>query len=182
MDHVNLLGPSLAHIANHKAGIMRKGTICVTCVQSPDAFEVLINESRRVSAPLKVATEGQTSSVITALPTIAHRANTAIAVQVVRNLLQGGYGYQAARPFDEQDMNRGLETCRSLGSFRAISRSPHYFFLDTAHNTLSLPVALDWFDGRTSSLDQQSVTMIACHDSPQSANRSPGILPTASQY
>lgn len=155
MDHVNLLGPSLAHIANHKAGIMRKGTICVTCEQSPDAFEVLMNESRKLSAPLEVATEDQTSSVIKALPTIAHRTNTAIAVQVVRNVLQGRDGYQAARAFDEHDVTRGLKMCRSLGSFREISRSPRYFFLDTAHNTLSLPVALVWFAERAASLDQQ---------------------------
>jgi len=164
MDHVNLLGPSLAHIANHKAGIMRKGTICVTCEQSPDAFEVLINESRRVSAPLEVVAEDQTCSVIKELPTVAYRPNAAIAVEVVRNVLQGRGGHQAARSFDEQDMIRGLKTCRSLGSFREISRSPHYFFLDTAHNTLSLPVALDWFDERALTLDQQSVTITACHD------------------
>ena len=166
MDHVNLLGPSLAHIANHKAGIMRKGTICVTCEQSPDAFEVLINESRKLSAQLEVAADGETSGVIAALPTIAHQTNTAIAVQVVRSVLQGRESSQAVRPFDEQDVIRGLKTYRSLGSFREISRSPHHFFLDTAHNTLSLPVALDWFDERAASLDQQSVTMIACHDFP----------------
>ena len=163
MDHVNLLGPSLAHIANHKAGIMRKGTICVTCEQSPDAFEVLINE---LSAQLEVAADGETSGVIAALPTITHQTNTAIAVQVVRSVLQGRESSQAVRPFDEQDVIRGLKTYRSLGSFREISRSPHHFFLDTAHNTLSLSVALDWFDERAMSLDQQSVTMIACHDSP----------------
>lgn len=92
VDHFNLLDPSLAYIANHKAGNMRKETICVTCAQSPDAFEVLIDESRRLSAPLKVATEDQTSSVIKALPTVDHRANTAIAVQVVRNVLQSRDG------------------------------------------------------------------------------------------
>jgi folylpolyglutamate synthase len=155
MDHVNLLGPSLAHIANHKAGIMRKGTICVTCEQSPDAFEVLLNESQKLSAPLEIATEGLASSVIKGLPTVAHRTNTAIAVRVVQNLLQDQECDQAIRPFDEQDVIRGLKMCRSLGSFRKISRSPHYFFLDTAHNTLSLPVALDWFDERAVSLDQQ---------------------------
>lgn len=160
MDHVNLLGPSLTHIAHHKAGIIRKGTICVTCEQSPDAFEVLINESKQLSAPLEVATEGHFSCIIKALPTVAHRTNTAIALQVVRNLLQARDSDPASRPFDEQDVIRGLRTCKSLGSFLEISRSPNHFFLDTAHNTLSLPVALDWFEGRAGSLNQQSVTTI----------------------
>ena len=158
MDHVNLLGPSLAHIANHKAGIMRKGTICVTCEQSPDAFEVLINESRKLSAPLEIATEGLASSVIKELPTVAHRTNTAIAVMVVQNLLQGRECGQAVRPFDEQDVIRGLKTCRSHGSFREISRSPHYFLLDAAHNTLSLPVVLDWSAERSMFLEHQSAS------------------------
>jgi len=162
MDHVNLLGPSLAHIANHKAGIMRKGTICVTCEQSPDAFEVLIDQSRKLSAPLEVATEDQTSGIIRSLPTVAHQTNTAIAVHVVRNLLQGRYDDWAVKAFDEQDVVKGLKACESLGSFREISKPPHHFFLDTAHNTLSLPVALDWFAEGAVSLGQQSVTMMSC--------------------
>lgn len=77
-------------------------------------------------------------------------------------------------------MIRGLKTRRSLGSFREISRSPHYFFLDTAHNTLSLPVVSNSFDERALTLDQQSVFMIACHESLRSADRSPDMLPVAS--
>lgn len=159
MDHIHLLGPSLANIANNKAGIMRKGTICVTCEQPPDALEVLINQSQTLQAPLEIATDGHISSAISSviemLPTVAHRTNTTIAVQVVRHVLQGKYGDQDFKSFSEQDVIRGLKAYRSHGSFQEVSRSPHYYFLDTAHNTLSLPVALKWFDERAVSLDQQ---------------------------
>lgn len=159
MDHIHLLGPSLANIAEHKAGIMRKGTICVTCEQEPDALEVLINQSRKLSAPLEIATDGHISSVINAvieaLPTIAHRTNTAMAVQVVEHVLQSKYGDQDLDTFGEQDVIRGLKAYNSPGSCQEIARSPHYYFLDTAHNTLSLPVALGWFGERVVSLDQQ---------------------------
>lgn len=155
MDHIHLLGPSLAHIARNKAGIMRKGTLCVTCEQPPDAFEELIDQSRRLSAPLEIATDGQNRSIIEGLPTIAHRTNAAIALRVVQHILQDGGGDLACRPFDEQDVIRGLRMYRSPGSFQEISRSPLHFFLDIAHNTLSLPVALNWFAERALQLDQQ---------------------------
>lgn len=77
-------------------------------------------------------------------------------------MLQGGDDDQSVRSSDEQDVIRGLKTYTSLGSFRGISKSPHHFFLDTAHNALSLPVALDWFNEEALALDQRSVTMTAC--------------------
>ncbi|KAM0704123.1 hypothetical protein Q7P35_008355 [Cladosporium inversicolor] len=156
MDHIHLLGPSLAHIAQNKAGIMRKGTICVTCEQPPDALEILLDQSRRLSAPLEIANDGQASSVIKALPTIAHQTNAAIALHVVQHILQGRGDDLVSKPFDEQDTIQGLKMYNSPGSFQVISRSPHHFFLDTAHNTLSLPVALDWFAESAIQLEQQN--------------------------
>ncbi|KNE66954.1 FolC protein [Allomyces macrogynus ATCC 38327] len=49
IDHVGLLGSTVAEIASHKAGIMKRGTPCFIGVQTePDATAVLVDEARRV--------------------------------------------------------------------------------------------------------------------------------------
>jgi folylpolyglutamate synthase len=150
MDHVHLLGPSLAEIARNKAGIMREHTICMTCEQPPEAFEVLMEHSNRLSAPLDDVTENDPpSKAVAALPTVAHRTNAAIALKVVTHLLLQKYSPdQNLRVLDGQDVILGLQRYKSPGSFREIVRPPCHFFRDTAHNTLSLPVALEWFSGK----------------------------------
>lgn len=156
MDHVHLLGPSLADIARNKAGIMREHTICVTCEQPPEAFEVLMEHSSRLSAPLDdVTDDDQSSDAIAALPTVAHRTNAAIALKVVTHLLQRDGQNQNLRGFEEQDVILGLQRYKSPGSFRELARPPCHFFLDTAHNTLSLPVALEWFSGKVAVNEQE---------------------------
>lgn len=134
---------------------MRKGTVCVTCEQLPEAFDVLTDRSRILSAPLEVVSADPISSLMKALPTVAHRTNTAIAIRVASHVLQGRHARQSYRAFDEQDISKGLETCKSPGSFQEISKPPCHFFLDSAHNALSIPVALEWFAERVASLDQQ---------------------------
>jgi folylpolyglutamate synthase len=118
----------------------------VTCEQPPEAFEVLMEHSNRLSAPLDdVTDDDQPSDAIAALPTVAHRTNAAIALKVVAHLLQRDGHNRNLSVLDEQDVIIGLQRYKSPGSFREIANPPCHFFLDTAHNTLSLPVALEWF-------------------------------------
>jgi folylpolyglutamate synthase len=139
MDHVHLLGPSLAEIARNKAGIMR------------------MEHSNRLSAPLDDVTEDDPpSKAIAALPTVAHRTNAALALKVVTHLLLQRYSPdQNLRVLDEQDVVLGLQQYKSPGSFREIARPPCHFFLDTAHNTLSLPVALEWYAEKVALNEQE---------------------------
>jgi folylpolyglutamate synthase len=156
MDHIHLLGPSLADIARNKAGIMREHTVCVTCEQPPEAFEVLLEHSNRLSAPLHDVTDEPLNDTIAALPTVANRTNATIALKVVTHLLlQKNNQDQGLRTFDEQDVILGLQRYKSPGSFREIARPPCHFFLDTAHNTLSLPVALKWFSEKVALKQQE---------------------------
>lgn len=152
MDHVHLLGPSLADITRHKAGIMREKTVCVTCEQQLEALGILTNESQRLSAPLDVVTDGPFSSVTKTLPTIAHRTNAAIAIKVATHVLQRRKASNSVAAFDKEDVIEGLKICENPGSFQEFSNGPCHFHLDTAHNSISLPIALDWFAGKTSTL------------------------------
>lgn len=54
-DHVDLLGPTLTHIAGEKAGIMREHAPCIVAYQPEEAFAVLEAEAEKVGAPLFAA-------------------------------------------------------------------------------------------------------------------------------
>ena len=52
LDHLELLGPTLAAIAREKAGIMKPGVPLATGAQSDEAIAVLAAEAERVGTPL----------------------------------------------------------------------------------------------------------------------------------
>ncbi len=54
LDHTDRLGPTLAHIAREKAGILRPGVPAVVGVRSAEALTVILGRARRVGAPLSV--------------------------------------------------------------------------------------------------------------------------------
>lgn len=54
LDHVELLGPTLADIAREKAGIFRPGVPALAACSSPEARAVLVAEAQRIGAPLRL--------------------------------------------------------------------------------------------------------------------------------
>jgi len=54
IDHQNLLGPTIEHIAREKAGIFKKGIPVVTVPQDPAAMKVLKKQAAAVKAPLTI--------------------------------------------------------------------------------------------------------------------------------
>ncbi len=54
LDHMELLGPTLADIAREKAGIFRPGVPAIAAADSAEARSVLLAEARRIGAPLRL--------------------------------------------------------------------------------------------------------------------------------
>jgi dihydrofolate synthase/folylpolyglutamate synthase len=52
LDHVERLGPTIAHIAAEKAGILKRGTVCVTARQTPEAEAVIEERARALGVRL----------------------------------------------------------------------------------------------------------------------------------
>lgn len=52
MDHAPLLGPALAEVAEHKAGIIRPGNAVFCCHLAPEAMHVIQNHARQKQADL----------------------------------------------------------------------------------------------------------------------------------
>ena len=89
LDHVAILGNTLALIAGEKAGIIKKGVPAVTTsVQPPEGLAVLAQHARTVSAPLFLAPPldrySTTGPVHLGLQGDFQRHNAALALALVR--------------------------------------------------------------------------------------------------
>jgi dihydrofolate synthase/folylpolyglutamate synthase len=151
LDHVPLLGTTLAEIATEKAGIIHPGATVVLAAQQPEAAEVLLRRAAEVGAT--VAREGLEFGVVerhTAvggqlvtlqglagtydemfLPLFGeHQAqNAACAVAAVEAFLGGG----TARQIDPDAVREGLADARSPGRLEVVRTSPTVV-LDAGHN------------------------------------------------
>jgi dihydrofolate synthase / folylpolyglutamate synthase len=150
MDHAALLGPTLAEVAAHKAGIVHEGATVVLAQQPPEAAEVLLRHCAEVGAT--IAREGLEFGVVdrrTAvggqlldLQGLAGRydevflplhgphqaANAAAALAAVEAFLGGGQG-----ALDADLVREGFARVDSPGRLEVARTSPTVL-LDAAHN------------------------------------------------
>jgi dihydrofolate synthase/folylpolyglutamate synthase len=134
LDHTEFLGPTLAHIATEKAGIMKPGVPVVSAPQKDDAGAVLLDVATRVGALLRVVDDADVRLTPTPALVGAHqRENAAVA----RLLVQASGLVDAARLDDA--VARGLAAVRWPGRYETVSTSP-LVILDGAHDGLAATV------------------------------------------
>ena len=134
MDHMGILGNTLAEIAANKAGIIKPQTAVVSVRQHPEAMEVIETVCRREECRLFVADTGQASAIRYGWETQSFHykeyenlkislggayqiENAALAVEAVRTLNKLGYSIM------EEQLRRGLEKTRWRGRFTVLSKS-----------------------------------------------------------
>jgi dihydrofolate synthase/folylpolyglutamate synthase len=151
LDHVPLLGRTLAEVAAEKAGIIHPGSTVVLAAQPPEAAEVLLRRAAEVGAT--VAREGLEFGVVDRRTAVggqlitlqglagtydemflplfgAHQAaNAAAAVAAVEIFLGGG----ESRQIDPDAVREGLADARSPGRLEVVRTSPT-IVLDAGHN------------------------------------------------
>lgn len=148
LDHMRLLGSTIAEIAGEKAGIIKSGAAAVLAPQAPEAERVLLARAREVGAsPYRfgvdfglrarsVAVGGQLISVaglsasydefFLPLHGVHQAVNAACAVAGVEAFLGG-------RPLEEEAVRAALAGASSPGRLEIVRRSPTVL-LDAAHN------------------------------------------------
>lgn len=146
LDHLRSLGPGLADIARHKAGIIKLGVPVVVAEQPPEALAVIEAEARALASPLllagrdfrwEVRAEGAEGGVFTyrdgrgLLPDLEvpllgeHQvANAALAVAALRT---------PALALPDDAIRRGLALARFAGRLERVQEAPEVL-LDGAHN------------------------------------------------
>jgi dihydrofolate synthase/folylpolyglutamate synthase len=141
LDHVELLGDTLAAIAREKAGILKRGVpVAVAYAQPAEAMATLVEEASRRGAPLTVAPPGWEGAI--ALAGSHQRGNAALAAAALRLLDRAGV------PVPEDAIARGIACARWPGRLEEVRG----VLLDGAHNpdgAAALQAALlDLYPGR----------------------------------
>ncbi len=144
MDHMKFLGGTLAEIAEHKAGIIKKGCFVATMKQKPEVMEVIVRKAKALGCPLFPADEGEAEHVRYGLEkqqfdyggfqkleiSLAGQyqiENAALALEALAALGDRGF------PVEERKLRKGLLDAKWPGRFTVAGRRP-YFIVDGAHN------------------------------------------------
>jgi dihydrofolate synthase / folylpolyglutamate synthase len=124
LDHTEWLGPTLAHIAREKAGIMKRDVPVFTVAQDREAARVLQEVAENVGAPLTVVREQDAPA--TQLLGAHQRENASLAAALAR----AGAGVSDAA------VSKGAWRASLEGRYETARTAP-LVILDGAHNALS---------------------------------------------
>ena len=153
MDHVQILGPSLADIAAAKAGIIKEGGSVVCYGGAPEADEVILRAARERHADLRLVDFDQLKLVGTdlnalkfdfgalkglELPLVGayQPKNAAVAITALEVLRQKGWD------IPNPCIRSGLKKVKWPGRFEVLRRDPA-FLLDGAHNAHGMQATVE---------------------------------------
>jgi dihydrofolate synthase/folylpolyglutamate synthase len=152
-DHQDVLGMTLAQIAAHKAGVIKRGVPAVIARQAPEAREVLEMHAIELGAPMlrqgvewdsfahagRLVVQTETRALDLPLPSLkgAHQIDNAGLACVAMN---------ARRQFDDGAFAAGVNWCRLPARLQPLTRGPlsaavravgGEVWVDGAHNPLA---------------------------------------------
>ena len=160
LEHVEILGPTVADIAREKAGILHRGLTGVVGTLPPAALEEVRRRARAEGVPLwelgreihvdgrELEPAGQRFTVRTPhgavsllLPFLGsfQPANAALAIAAVQR-----FGEAEGLLLDPDTIRRGLEATRWRGRMERVARKPD-LYLDAAHTPESAQAVADSF-------------------------------------
>lgn len=156
MDHVEQLGPTIENIAWHKAGIFKCGSHAFSAPQeSADAVEVLRSRASDRGVPLEFVSvdESLLPGVSEKLKPAVQALNCSVALAAVRYFLgqvAAQDGCEDGGVLTESDIRLAVEGFSWPGRFQFIIEGQHQWYLDSAHNDMSVSKASEWFIGSIS--------------------------------
>lgn len=145
MDHVRQLGPSLDNIAWHKAGILKSGRPAFSAPQDPLAAAVLERRASERDVQLEYVDVDPLLPLHTsALRPQVQKTNASLALALTRSFIKEK-APPACRDLSMEDISMGVQQFFWIGRFQHITQGHHQWFLDGAHNELSVRNAAEWF-------------------------------------
>ncbi|KAG8178843.1 hypothetical protein JTE90_016513 [Oedothorax gibbosus] len=175
LDHVNLLGDTIALIAEQKAGIMKPGVPAFTVPQQESAMKVLRDKATKVGCPLFLSPpiEAYEKRISLGIQGIVQNVNVSLALQLtnawLRHQTEKSDSYFQTLDFDTRNKDfdteeslyfplpmaqtfqicdktrNGLENCVWPGRFQTVERGRITYFLDGAHTHQSMKYCARWF-------------------------------------
>lgn len=143
MDHVAQLGPTLEDIAWHKSGIFKPGASAFSVIQEAGPGEVLRKRAAERNTDLTIVPLSNTLPINKkVLSAPVQRLNCSLAIQLASRFLQLK---DPEYVLDDDDISKGINNFSWAGRFEVIDKGSSRWFLDGAHNTLSLEQVAEWF-------------------------------------
>lgn len=146
LDHVGALGPSITDVAWHKAGIFHHSASAFSSPQQDNVAKVLRARAAEKSVSLDfTGIDARVREDVAALKPHVQKINFSLAISLVNSFLE-------SQPSPSSFLTQGDidEAARLLdwpGRFQVIRDGKLEWYLDGAHNELSIPIAAEWYAG-----------------------------------
>ena len=153
MDHVEMLGPSIQNIAWHKSGVYKPRAVALSTTQDSGPAKVL--EERASALGLRLRFVGEDSRLPQAAVQLKPRVqqtNASLGIAVAEAFLQSATLVKK-ESLTKEDIEVGIGQWSWLGRFQVIPDGRHVWFLDSAHNEMSVKIAAEWFADSCAELD-----------------------------
>ena len=145
MDHALQLGPTIENIAWHKSGIFKSGAPAFSIGQVHQAATVLRRRANERNVLLEfVDDDTVNNSDVSATKTTVQRRNASLA-QRLANAFLTQKAPRSTPMLTAHDIREGAERFSWNGRFQQIIQGKHRWFLDGAHNEISVPHTAQWF-------------------------------------
>jgi len=144
MDHVQQLGPTIENIAWHKAGIVKQGAHAFSSPQEASAADVLRDRAAEKGVNIHfVANDPFLPEDAPQLKPDVQRTNCSIVLAAVHCFLQEKVSKDTE--LSSSDISRGIGQSSWPGRFQVVIEEPFSWYLDGAHNEMSVSKAAEWF-------------------------------------
>ncbi|KAJ2457116.1 Folylpolyglutamate synthetase, partial [Coemansia sp. RSA 2424] len=150
IDHTAALGTTMAEIAWHKAGIIKRGVPVFSVEQPEPGLRVIQQRAEERGAPAPVVVAPLPPGTALGIAGDHQRTNAALAVALCREWVQR-HGIGAPPPDDDDTwIARGLAAARWPGrtqTFAAAAVPGVVWHVDGAHTAESMAACAAWFAG-----------------------------------
>ncbi|KAG9233215.1 folylpolyglutamate synthase [Amylocarpus encephaloides] len=145
LDHVQQLGSSMESIAWHKSGIFKPGAKAISAPAIPEAATMLRERAIEKGAALEFAEKDLVlpDGVMRLEPDVL-RTNCSVAISAARAFISQTAGEKTSQLTDS-DIISGIRQWSWPGRFQIEIEGENTWYLDGAHNDISLTAAANWF-------------------------------------
>lgn len=145
LDHIEQLGSSLESIAWHKSGIFKPGAHAVSAPAVPEAVAMLTTRAAEKGEELEIVNEDPElpKGAMQLKPDVL-RTNCSVAISAARAFILQNSGEKPSE-LSDSDIIEGIKQWSWPGRFQIEVESPNKWYLDGAHNDISLIKAAEWF-------------------------------------
>ncbi|RAK93004.1 folylpolyglutamate synthase [Aspergillus costaricaensis CBS 115574] len=156
LDHLDQLGPTVESIAWHKSGIFKPGAPALSVPQEESPSEVLHARAAEKHTSLTIVLLNPnlpTDSNVLGIP--VQRLNCSLAIELARTFLKAKAPDHVIKP---EDISTAMRNICLIGRFEIINDpdGQSQWFVDGAHNTLSLEKTAEWFSDITKRSEEQT--------------------------